>query len=110
MQNQPSDSENQLNIELPEDVAGGIYANLAIIAHSPSEFVLDFVNVMPGMPKGKVRSRIIMTPEHTKRLLSALRENIARYEQSFGEIKNPQSEGSEGNAFPFPFGGPQGMA
>jgi hypothetical protein len=62
------------------------------------------------MPKGKVRSRIIMTPEHTKRLLSALRENIARYEQSFGEIKNPQSEGSEGNAFPFPFGGPQGMA
>ena len=110
MQNQPSDSENQLNIELPEDVAGGIYANLAIIAHSPSEFVLDFVNVMPGMPYGNVRSRIIMTPEHTKRLLSALRENIARYEQSFGEIKNPQSEGSEGNAFPFPFGGPQGMA
>ena len=110
MQNQPSDSENQLNIELPEDVAGGIYANLAIIAHSPSEFVLDFVNVMPGMPKGTVRSRIIMTPEHTKRLLSALRENIARYEHSFGEIKNPQSEGSEGNAFPFPFGGPQGMA
>ena len=72
MQNEPTDSENQLNIELPEDVAGGIYANLAIIAHSPSEFVLDFVNVMPGMPKGKVRSRIIMTPEHSKRLLTAL--------------------------------------
>ncbi|MBM3170861.1 MAG: DUF3467 domain-containing protein [Bacteroidetes bacterium] len=110
MQNQPTDSENQLNIELPEEIAGGIYANLAIIAHSPSEFVLDFVNVMPGMPKGKVRSRIIMTPEHSKRLLIALRDNIARYEQSFGEIKNAPSESGDGNAFPFPFGGPQGMA
>jgi hypothetical protein len=110
MQNQPTDSENQLNIELPEEIAGGIYANLAIIAHSPSEFVLDFVNVMPGMPKGKVRSRIIMTPEHSKRLLIALRDNIARYEQSFGEIKNAPSEGGDANAFPFPFGGPQGMA
>ncbi len=100
----------QLNIELTEDVAEGIYANLAVIAHSPSEFVIDFVNVMPGMPKARVRSRIVMTPEHAKRLLAALSDNIQRYENSFGEIRGGTPEGGNEQSFPFPFRGPQGMA
>lgn len=100
----------QLNIELTEDVAEGIYANLAVIAHSPSEFVIDFVNVMPGMPKARVRSRIVMTPEHAKRLLAALNDNIQRYENSFGEIRGGNQEGGNEQSFPFPFRGPQGMA
>jgi uncharacterized protein (DUF1778 family) len=72
--------KNQINIELKEDVAQGIYSNLAIITHSTSEFVLDFVRVMPGIPKAEVKSRIILTPEHAKRLLLALKDNIAKYE------------------------------
>ncbi|HQN57687.1 MAG TPA: DUF3467 domain-containing protein [Saprospiraceae bacterium] len=81
-------TENQLNIELTEEVADGIYSNLAIITHSHSEFVLDFVRVMPNVPKAKVQSRIIMTPQHAKRLMHALRDNIARFEQSFGSIQD----------------------
>jgi len=77
----------QINIELDEKVAEGIYSNLAIINHSPSEFVLDFVTIMPGVPKSKVKSRIILTPQHAKRLLAALGENIHRFENSHGEIK-----------------------
>ena len=69
-------NKQKLNIELPEDVAHGTYSNLAVITHSPTEFVTDFIQVMPGMPKGKVRSRIIMTPQHAKRLLKALAENV----------------------------------
>ncbi len=83
--NQPQ--PGQINIELDEKVAEGIYSNLAIINHSPSEFVLDFVTIMPGVPKSKVKSRIILTPQHAKRLLAALGENIHRFESAHGEIK-----------------------
>ncbi|TPV35508.1 DUF3467 domain-containing protein [Paucihalobacter ruber] len=77
----------QINIELDEKVAEGIYSNLAIINHSVSEFVIDFVTIMPGTPKSKVKSRIILTPQHAKRLLKALGENISRFENAHGEIK-----------------------
>ncbi|MPM12134.1 hypothetical protein SDC9_58485 [bioreactor metagenome] len=78
--------DNSLNIELTADVADGTYANLAIISHSASEFIIDYVSIMPGMPKAKVKSRIVMTPNHAKRLLRALNENIMKYEKTFGEI------------------------
>jgi hypothetical protein len=78
---------NQINIELKEDVAQGIYSNLAIISHSSSEFVLDFIRIMPGIPKAEVKSRIVLTPEHAKRLLLALGENMGKYENSFGHVK-----------------------
>ena len=78
----------QINIELDEKVAEGTYSNLAIINHSVSEFVVDFVNIMPGIPKSKVKSRIILTPQHAKRLLKALGENISRFENVHGEIKD----------------------
>jgi hypothetical protein len=80
--------QNQLNIELDEKVADGTYSNLAIINHSVSEFVVDFVNVMPGTPKAKVKSRIILTPQHAKRFMKALAENVSRFEESHGEIKD----------------------
>ena len=79
--------QGQINIELDEKVAEGIYSNLAIINHSASEFVLDFVTIMPGAPKSKVKSRIILTPQHAKRFLAALGENIHRFENAHGEIK-----------------------
>jgi hypothetical protein len=79
--------QGQINIELDEKVAEGIYSNLAIINHSVSEFVIDFVTIMPGTPKSKVKSRIILTPQHAKRLLKALGENVSRFENSHGEIK-----------------------
>ena len=82
---------NQLNIELSEEVAQGIYSNLAVISHSSSEFILDFIRLMPGVPKAKVKSRIILTPEHPKRLLGALQENVARYENQYGLIKKQSS-------------------
>lgn len=78
----------QINIELDEKTADGIYSNLAIINHSASEFVLDFVTLMPGVPKAKVKSRIILTPQHAKRLFKAIGENIHRYELAHGEIKD----------------------
>ena len=78
---------NQLQIELKEDVAQGTYANLAIITHSSSEFILDFIRVMPGIPKAGVQSRVILAPEHAKRLLRALEENIAKYERVFGPVR-----------------------
>ena len=84
----PNPNPNQLNIELDEKVADGTYANLAIINHSVSEFVVDFVNVMPGTPKAKVKSRIILTPQHAKRLSKALAENVSRFENAHGEIKD----------------------
>lgn len=80
-------NNNQLNIEIAPDMAGGLYSNLAVITHSPSEFIVDFVQMLPGIPKPKVASRIVMTPEHAKRLLMALRDNIAKYESENGEIK-----------------------
>ena len=88
MAEQDKNKQNQLNIELDEAVADGIYSNLAIINHSVSEFVVDFVNVMPGTPKAKVKSRIILTPQHAKRLTKALAENVARFEKAHGEIKD----------------------
>jgi hypothetical protein len=82
--------QGQINIELDEKTAEGIYSNLAIINHSPSEFVLDFVTIMPGVPKSKVKARIILTPQHAKRLLNAIGENIHRYEMAHGEIKDTE--------------------
>lgn len=78
---------NQLQIELKEDIAQGTYANLAVITHSSSEFIVDFVRVMPGVPKAGVKSRIVLAPEHAKRLLRALEENIGKYERTFGPIR-----------------------
>lgn len=85
--------DNQLQIELKEDVAEGVYSNLAVIAHSSSEFVMDFVRIMPGVAKAQVKSRVLMTPEHTKRLVMALQDNIRRYEALFGEIRLPERQG-----------------
>lgn len=79
-------SANQLNIELTEEVAEGTYSNLAIITHSNAEFIVDFIRVMPGIPKAKVKSRILMTPQHAKRLLRALSDNISKFESTHGEI------------------------
>ncbi|MEQ8927574.1 MULTISPECIES: DUF3467 domain-containing protein [Fulvivirga] len=97
---------NQINIELSEEVAEGVYANLAMIAHSNSEFVIDFIRLMPGVPKAKVKSRIVVTPEHAKRLMLALKENIQKYEDNFGEIKKTE----EAPKFPINFGGTVGEA
>lgn len=77
----------QINIELGEKEAEGIYSNLAIITHSPAEFVIDFTRVLPGIPKAKVHARVIMTPQHAKMLLNAMKDNIDKYEKKFGEIK-----------------------
>lgn len=80
-------SQQQINIELGEKEAEGIYSNLAIINHTPSEFVIDFVRFFPGVPKARVHARIVMTPQHAKSLVRALEENVQRYESTFGEIK-----------------------
>jgi len=83
-------NEGKLNIELDEKIAEGTYSNLAIINHSLSEFIVDFINVMPGTPKAKVKSRIILTPQHAKRLSKALNENIKRFEAANGSIKDQE--------------------
>ena len=83
---------NQLNIELPDDVAEGIYSNLAIITHSHTEFIVDFIKMMPGVPKAKVKSRIILTPQHAKRLYKALKDNVSKFEALHGEIKDTEGE------------------
>jgi hypothetical protein len=101
-QQQPN---NQINIEISEEVAEGSYANLAIITHSHAEFVIDFVNVMPGTPKSKVKSRIIFTPMHAKRFLKALDDNINRYEAANGTIQDLEQV-----EIPFNFGGPTAQA
>lgn len=97
--------QQELKIELTPDVATGHYANLAILSHSPQEFYLDFVMMAPNMPQAKVKSRIIMTPENAKNLLFALRDNVAKYEQTFGEIerKLPKNAPKNGNDLPNPF-------
>jgi len=100
--------QNQISIELNEDIAQGMYSNLAVITHSTSEFVIDFVRVMPGTPKAKVKSRIILTPEHAKRLMSALNDNIKKYESLHGPIK--KIEGGSGPVMPMNFGGPTAQA
>lgn len=99
-------NDNQLNIELSEEVAEGIFSNLAIITHSNTEFVLDFIRVMPGVPKARVKSRIILTPEHAKRLLGAMQDNIEKYEAINGRIKTHD----ETPGFPMNFGGPTAQA
>ena len=98
-------NNNQLNIELSEEVAEGIYSNLAIITHSPSEFVVDFIKIMPGVPKARVKSRIVLTPQHAKRLMKALADNVVKFEQVHGKIKD-----TEINALPLTFGGPTAQA
>ena len=90
MENQENNN-GQLQIELNEEVAQGIYANLAIIAHSSSEFIVDFIRVLPGMPKAGVKSRIVLAPEHAKRLLHALEDNINKYERFYGPINIPEA-------------------
>jgi hypothetical protein len=105
MADQQLPAEQQLNIELTEEMADGTYANLAIITHSFAEFVMDYVNVMPNMPKAKVKARIVMTPQHAKRLMKALIENVKRFETQYGVIKDQESP-----ALPFAFNGPAGQA
>jgi hypothetical protein len=108
MEEKKNPNQNQISIELKEDIAQGIYSNLAIITHSPSEFIVDFIRVMPGVPKAEVKSRIILTPEHAKRLLHALKDNIAKFESTHGPIK--QAEGQGGTMVPMNFGGPSAQA
>jgi len=98
--------EGQLNIELSEEIAEGIYSNLAIITHSNSEFVIDFIKIMPGTPKAKVKSRILLTPQHAKRLMKALQDNIEKFESAIGPIKDHGPT----NAVPLNFGGPTAQA
>lgn len=96
---------NQLNIEISEEISEGMYANLAIITHSHAEFVIDFVNVMPGTPKSKVKARIIFTPQHAKRFMKAMAENVGKYEAVNGPIKDLEEV-----QIPFNFGGPPAQA
>ncbi len=91
MENNNND-KNQINIEIPEEIAEGTYSNLAIISHSSSEFVLDFIRLVPNVPKAKVKSRIIMTPQHAKRLLKALQDNVNKFENKNGNIGSDDSE------------------
>ena len=104
-QNQNPNNPNQLNIELSEEIGEGIYSNLAIITHSTSEFVIDFVKIMPGVPKAKVKSRIVLTPQHAKRLMKALKDNISKFETVNGQIKD-----TEMPVIPMNFGGPTAQA
>ena len=90
--NENDNQQQGLQIELTPDVAQGEYANFAIITHSSSDFVVDFARVLPGVPKSQVKSRIILAPEHAKRLLAALQENVMRYEREYGQIKIPNQE------------------
>lgn len=99
------DQQSQLNIEISEEVAEGTYANLAIITHSHAEFVIDFVNVMPGTPKSRVKNRIILTPFHAKRFMKAIIDNVKKFETANGTIQDMESV-----EIPFNFGGPTGQA
>ena len=98
--------KKELKIELPAEVAAGKYSNLAVISHSAQEFFLDFVTVAPNMPQAKVQSRVVMTPENVKNLIFALRDNIAKYEATFGEIEHkvPKAGAPKGGSdIPNPF-------
>ncbi|HUX84525.1 MAG TPA: DUF3467 domain-containing protein [Chitinophagaceae bacterium] len=101
----PQSAQNQLNIELSEEMAEGIYSNLAIITHSNAEFVVDFISVMPGIPKAKVKSRIILTPQHAKRFMKAVVDNVKKYESIHGSIQD-----QEPVSIPMNFGGPPAKA
>lgn len=104
MSNQP-EQPGQINIEISEEVSEGVYANLAIITHSHAEFVIDFVNVMPGTSKSKVKSRIILTPFHAKRFMKAMIDNVKKFETANGTIQDMESV-----EIPFNFGGPAAQA
>ena len=104
MADQPAKQQQQINIELDEKMAEGVYSNLAIINHSVSEFVVDFVSIMPGAPKAKVKSRVVLTPQHAKKFLKALNENVQRFENAHGTIKDYEQP-----AIPLNFG-PTGEA
>jgi len=106
MEENKQNKQGELNIELSEEVAEGIYSNLAIITHSNSEFIVDFIRMMPGVPKAKVKSRIILTPQHAKRLMRALIDNVKKFESINGEIKDVDN----GVALPMNFGGPSAQA
>lgn len=105
MEHPDKEQAQQINIELSEEVAEGVYSNLAMIAHSASEFVVDFIRIMPGVPKAKVKARIVLTPDHAKRLMMALKDNIEKYEENFGDIGQVE----EHPRFPMSFG-PMGEA
>jgi hypothetical protein len=105
---QNKNQQNQLSINLSKEVAQGIYSNLAVINHSSSEFIIDYIRVMPGVPQAEVKSRVILTPEHAKRLMNALQDNINKYEEAYGEIDvKKQGKGPE---MPMNFGGPTAQA
>lgn len=100
-------NKKQINIELSEEIAEGIYSNLAMITHSNAEFIIDFIKLMPGIPKAKVKSRVILTPQHAKRLLRALQDNISKFEAIHGSIK----DSAPGDGMPpINFGGPTAQA
>ena len=100
-----SDNKQEIKIELTPEIASGHYANLAVISHTPGEFFVDFINVAPNMPQARVQSRIIMNPENAKNLLFALRDNIQKYESTFGEIerKTPRNNNGNNGNLPNPF-------
>ena len=102
MNDDENKQQGQLPIELPQEIAQGEYANFAIITHSSSDFIVDFARVLPGLPKAQVKCRVILAPEHAKRLLAALQENIVRYEREFGPIRIPNQEPR--TIAPFPVG------
>ena len=106
MSDENLNNPNQLNIELSEEIAEGEYSNLAIITHSSSVFVLDFIRIMPGVPKAKVKSRVLMNPQHAKRLMKALQDNISKFESVNGKIKDLDQPGG----IPMGFGGPTAEA
>ena len=105
MTNKKEKNPNKLNIEIKEDVANGVYSNLVIINHSPSEFIFDFITMMPGFNKAKVRSRVILAPQHAKKLMHALNQNIATFEKKNGGIKDVDIK-----KIPLDFGGPKAEA
>ena len=109
MENQEKNN-GQLQIDLTPEVAEDIYTNLAIITHSSAEVVMDFIRVLPGVPKANVKSRIVLAPEHAKRLLFALQDNIVKYEQALGPINLPGAEQPQGGRTATPFGVPEGNA
>ncbi|MCC8036675.1 MAG: DUF3467 domain-containing protein [Bacteroidales bacterium] len=100
-----NNNKNEIKIEMPAEVANGHYSNLAVISHGPNEFFLDFITVAPNMPQAKVQSRIIMSPENAKNLLFALRDNVQKYENNFGEIqhKTPKNASKKDGGVPNPF-------
>lgn len=99
--------EEGISIELTEENAQGKYSNLAVITHSPAEFIVDFISMMPGLPKAKVVSRIILTPQHAKRLHRALQDNLSKFEAQHGKIQETLGQDP---VLPMNFGGPQGQA